>query len=171
MSKTVKILIGALVAIVVIACVALLAVWLINRGGEEAPADPLAGTKWQVRSYYSGEAAGMASPLAGTQLTAKFTGGNMSGSAGCNTYNAGYTLDGDSLSVGDSASTMMFCGEPEGTMDQESAYLAALQSAGSFKLGTGQLQILNDQGQEVVDFAPYTAPPEATEVPPSADDS
>ncbi|MFC2030667.1 META domain-containing protein [Chloroflexota bacterium] len=171
MSKTVKILIGALVAIIVIACVALLAVWLINRGGEEAPADPLAGTKWQARSYYSGEAAGMASPLDGTQLTAEFTGGTISGSAGCNTYNAGYTLDGDSLSVGDAASTMMFCGEPEGTMDQETAYLAALQSAGSFKLGTGQLQILNDQGQEVVDFVPYTAPPEATEVPPSADDS
>jgi len=168
MSKTIKILLGALAAIVVIACVAVGVVWLINRGGEETPADPLAGTKWQVRSYYSAaEAGGMASPTGGVQLTAEFADGNVAGSSGCNTYTAGYTLDGDSLSIGDAASTMMFC---DGLMDQEIAFLAALQSASSFKLETNQLHILNDQDEVVVDFVPYQPPAGATE-PPAADDS
>jgi ABC-type amino acid transport substrate-binding protein len=169
MSKTMRILIWALVTIAVIACITLLVVWFVNRGGEETQADPLAGTKWQVRSYYNpAEAGGMASPLSDTQLTAEFAEGAVAGSSGCNSYSASYTVDGDSLSIGDAASTMMFC---EGLMDQEAAFLAAMQSASSFKLETGQLQILNDQGQVVVDFVPYTAPPEATEPPPSADDS
>jgi polar amino acid transport system substrate-binding protein len=169
MSKTVKILIWALAAIAVIACVVLAVVWFINRGGDETPADPLAGTKWQVQSYYNAaEAGGMASVVGGTQLTAEFADGVVSGSAGCNTYHADYTVDGDSLSIGEAVSTMMFC---EGIMDQEAAFLAAMQSASSFKLGTGQLQILDDQGQVVVDFVPYTAPPAATAPPPSADDS
>jgi heat shock protein HslJ len=110
MSKTVKILIWALVAIAVIAIIALVAVWLTNWGGDEAPADPLAGTKWQVRSYYNAaEVGGMASPMGGVQLTAEFTEGVVGGSAGCNTYSASYTVDGDSLSIGEAASTMMFC--------------------------------------------------------------
>ena len=155
MSKTAKILIGALAASAVIACVALAAVWLISRGGEEAVADPLTGTHWQVRSYRSpAEAGGMASPVAGTQLTAEFVDGNMSGSAGCNSYNAGYTVDGDSLSISPLAVTMMFCGELEGTMDQEAAFLTALEAASSFKLETDQLHILNNNGQVVVDFIP-----------------
>ena len=178
MSKTVKILIGALVAIVVIGCIALGAAWFLNRGGE-TPADPLAGTKWQVRSYYDPtNTGGMASPLADTQLTAEFTAGatpeenQISGSAGCNNYTASYSVDGDSLTIGPAATTRMFC---EGLMDQEAAYLAALGMADSFKLETDQLHILNDKGQVVVDFVPYsgapepTTPPEATE--PAADDS
>ena len=83
MSKTAKIVIGALAAIAVIAIVALVAVFLLNRGDSE---DPLAGTQWQVRSFYNAaEAGGMASPLSGTQLTAEFAEGKVNGTAGCNT--------------------------------------------------------------------------------------
>jgi polar amino acid transport system substrate-binding protein len=168
MSKKPKIVIGALAAIVFIAICAC----------DGDGADPLAGTKWQVRSYYDpAQAGGMASPLGGAQLTAEFVGGEppeggtVSGSAGCNTYSAGYTLDGDSLTIGPAASTMMSCEQPSGAIDQEAAFLAAMQSAGSFKLETCQLHILNGQGQVVVDLIPYAAAPGATEVPPSADDS
>jgi polar amino acid transport system substrate-binding protein len=162
MSKTAKIVIGSLAAIAVIAIVALVVVLLTGGDGDE-----LLGTQWQVRSFYNAaEAGGMASPLAGTQLTAEFAEGKVNGSAGCNTYNADYTVDGDSLSIGPAATTRMFC---EGVMDQEAAYLAALQSASSFELGTEQLQILDADGQVVVDLIPYAAPPGATE--PAADDS
>ena len=167
MSKTAKIVIGALAAIAVIAIVALVAVFLLNRGDSE---DPLAGTQWQVRSFYNAaEAGGMASPLAGTQLTAEFAEGKVNGTAGCNTYNADYTVDGDSLSIGQTASTRMFCEQPQGAMDQEAAYLGAIQSASSFELGTEQLRILDADGQVAVDLIPYAAPPEATE--PAADGS
>ncbi|MGD8903934.1 MAG: transporter substrate-binding domain-containing protein, partial [Anaerolineae bacterium] len=165
MSKTAKIVIGSLAAIAVIAIVALVVVLLTGGDGDE-----LLGTQWQVRSYYDPVATGgMASPLAGTQLTAEFAEGRVNGSAGCNTYNADYTVDGDSLSIGPAATTRMFCEQPQGAMDQEAAYLAALQSASSFELGTEQLQILDADGQMVVDLIPYAAPPGATE--PAADDS
>ncbi|MEJ2735209.1 MAG: transporter substrate-binding domain-containing protein, partial [Anaerolineae bacterium] len=170
MSKTAKILIGALAAIAVIAIVVLVVVLLTGEDGDE-----LAGTQWQVRSYYDPPvASGMASPAGGAQLTAEFTAGEaagegmVSGSAGCNNYTADYTVDGDSLSIGPAAATRMFC---EGLMDQETAFLAAMQSASSFKLETEHLHILDTQGQVVVDFIPYAPAPEATEPPPSADDS
>ena len=170
MSKTAKIVIGALAAIAVIAIVALVVVLLTGGGGDE-----LAGTQWQVRTYYdSAVASGMASPVGDAPLTAEFTAGEaageglVSGSAGCNNYTADYTVDGDSLSIGPAAATRMFC---EGLMDQEAAFLAAMQSASSFELETDQLQLLNDQGQVVVDFVPYQPEAGATEQPPSADDS
>ena len=170
MSKTAKILIGALAAIAVIAIVALVIVLLTGGDGDE-----LAGTQWQVRSYYDpAVASGMASPVGGAELTAEFAAGEaagegmVSGSAGCNNYTADYTVDGDSLSIGPAAATRMFC---EGLMDQEAAFLAAMQSSSSFKLETDQLQILNDAGQVVADFIPYRPAAEATELPPSADDS
>ena len=49
-----------------------------------------------------------------------------SGSAGCNNYITSYTVDGNNLTIGMAAVTMMFCAEPEGVMEQEAAYLAAL---------------------------------------------
>ena len=157
-------------AIAVITCLVLAVVWFINRDAGEAPVDPLAGTKWQVRSYYNAaEVGGMAAPLGGTQLTAEFADSVVSGSSGCNTHNASHSVDGDSLSIGEAASTMMFCEQPQGAMDQESAYLVAMQSASSYKLETSQLQILNEQDEVVVDFIPYSAPSEATE--PVGDDS
>ncbi len=181
-SKTTRILVGALVAIVVIAVLALGAVWLINRGGDETAVDPLAGTSWQLRSYYNpAEVGGMSSPVGGTQLTADFTAGEageesiVSGSSGCNSYSAGYTVDGESLTIGLPVSTMMACEQP--IMDQETAFLNAMQSASSFKLETEQLHLLNDQGNVVVDFVPYAPAPEATQLPaeatlpPEAEDS
>jgi heat shock protein HslJ len=159
MSTTAKIVLAVIGVIVIVA----LAVWLFSRStGDGTPADPLAGSHWQVRSYYNpAVTGGMASPLGGTQLTAEFAGGKVAGSSGCNTYNAGYTVDGASLTIGLAASTMMFCEQPAGAMDQEAAFLAAMQSASSFKLETSQLHILNDKGQVVVDFIPYTPAPTA----------
>jgi heat shock protein HslJ len=164
MSRTARIV---LIVIAIVAIVAL-AVWLVSRsGGGGTPADPLAGSNWQVRSYYNpAVSGGMASPLGGTQLTAEFAGAKVAGSSGCNTYSASYTVDGSSLTIGAVSSTRMACAEPPGVMEQEAAFLAALQSASSFKLGTGVLQILNGQGQVAVDLIPYTPAP--TAIPPAA---
>ena len=174
MSRTMRILVGALAAVAVIACIALVVVWLINRDGGETADDPLAGTHWQVASYYDSVSGGMASPVGDVQLTAEFTAGEggedgmVGGSAGCNNYTASYTVDGDALSIGQAATTRMFC---EGLMDQETAFLNAMQSASTFELQSEQLQILDDGAQVVVDFVPYRPPAGATEPPPAADDS
>jgi len=158
-SNTMRIVIGSLAAIAIIAVVNPLVRSVINRDDAEAEAapDPLAGTRWEVWSYYDAAEEGMVSPLPDSQLTAEFTagegatGGQVGGSAGCNNYNAGYTVDGDSLAIGEAAVTRMFC---EGLMEQEGAFLSAIQSARSFELEAGELRILNDQGEVVVAFVP-----------------
>jgi len=82
--------------------------------------------------------------LPGTQTTAEFAinadgqTGTISGNAGCNTYNAPIT---GALQLGPIASSMSLCPEPPGVMDQEAAYLAALQTANSFSVASNQLLI------------------------------
>jgi polar amino acid transport system substrate-binding protein len=178
MSRNVKILIGALAALVVVGCVVLAVVWLTGRGGEETLADPLAGTQWQAKSLFKpAQGDSPVSPLGGTQLTAEFGAvaspeqSIVSGLAGCNRYTAGYTVDGDALSIAQPAATMMFCEGPEGVMDQEALFLSAMQSASSFQLKADQLRILDAQGSVVAEFVPYQPQAGATEPPAAADDS
>jgi len=160
-----------MVAVLVVGLGALAVVLLNSCGGKEAAVDPLAGTQWQVRSYDNPQAGGMASPLAGTQLTASWADGNVNGAAGCNSYVAGYTVDGESLSIKQPAVTMMACDQPPGIMEQEAAFLNALASAKSFKLDSSRLQMLNGTGLVVLDLVPYVPAPEATPTPAAGDTS
>ena len=177
MSKNTRTLLGAVAALTIVGFVVLTVVWLTGRGGEEVLADPLAGTRWQAQSLALGEGGSLVSPLAGTQLTTEFGAVGspdqsiVSGRAGCNRYTAGYTVDGDSLSITQPASTLMFCEGPKGVMDQEDLFLSAMQSASSFQLKADQLRILDAQSSVVAEFVPYQLQAEATEPPSAADDS
>jgi len=117
----------------------------------------LTGTEWEVIGYNDGKG-GVVSVVIGTQLTALFgEDGNLSGSAGCNNYVASYTVDdaaaaqGD-ISIGPAASTRMFCGEPEGAMDQEAQYLAALEMAQVYNIQGDRLQLRTADGALVADY-------------------
>lgn len=105
----------------------------------------LGGTSWVLVSY------GGVSPIAGTQLTLRFEGGAMGGSA-CNSFGGDYQISGNKLKVGMMNSTMMYCTD-EGVMDQETAYVAMLGDAQSFELQDGRLIIFTSQGEELV-FVP-----------------
>ncbi len=119
---------------------------------------PLVGTEWEVIGYNNGRG-GVVSVMLGTQLTAVFgEDGNVTGSAGCNNYFATYQIDGEALSIGPAASTRMFCGEPEGIMDQEAEYLAALQTAATYRIQGDKLE-LRDGGGALV--ANYVAKPQS----------
>src|SRR5512139_3970299 len=99
---------------------------------------------WTLVAF--GEAANPAVVEEGTVVTALFgSDGTLSGSGGCNNYTTTYELDGDQLTVASPiASTMMFC---ETGMNQESAYLAALQTAGRIAFtAEGRLEIFYDVG-------------------------
>jgi len=112
----------------------------------------LAGTSWVATGYNNGQGA-VVSVMAGTEVTAAFgDNGQVSGSAGCNTYNAAYIVDGDSISVGPAASTRMFCGEPEGVMDQEQQYLAALSTAATYSIRGTQLDLRTTDGALAASF-------------------
>ena len=89
--------------------------------------DPLAGTRWNVVNFNNGMGA-VTGTIADTSITLAFDGsGQVTGNAGCNTYSAAYRAGGNSLTVERPNATMKFCETPEGVMQQEQQYLAALQ--------------------------------------------
>ena len=106
----------------------------------------LEGTTWELVKL------GAALPLTGTTLTINFEDGTASGSAGCNSYSGEYQLDGENLTFGMIASTLMACLEP-GVMEQESAYLAFLQQVTSHTILDGFLYIY-DEDDSALKFKP-----------------
>ncbi|MFO7679362.1 MAG: META domain-containing protein [Chloroflexota bacterium] len=70
--------------------------------------------------------------IEGTSITANFADDTISGSAGCNNYSGTMTPVDDHFTVSGVITTMMFCAEPEGVMEQEQAYLAGLQTVGGY---------------------------------------
>ena len=110
----------------------------------------LEGTTWQLTGLNTGTA--IASVLDDTQITATFGDGQVAGSAGCNRYFGSVTVQEGKLTVGMLGSTEMYCGEPEGVMDQEIAYLKALQSAAAFEIEGDVLTILDGNGNRALEF-------------------
>lgn len=101
----------------------------------------LAGTSWEALSYNNGNQA-VTGVLQGTILTANFSAdGSVSGNAGCNDFSGSYKVNGSSISIGPLASTMKMCSDPTGVMDQEAQYLAALQSAATYRIETNVLEL------------------------------
>jgi heat shock protein HslJ len=69
------------------------------------------------------------------------------GSGGVNRLMGGYTLDGDSLTFSNAASTMM-AGPPD-AMAQEQVIAQALPSVRGFAIAGDELTLLGDAGQPV----------------------
>ena len=108
--------------------------------------DPLTGTRWNVVSVNNGS--GIVSLAPGTSITMDFgTDGQVTGSSGCNTYFASFSLNGNAISIGQPGATSLFCAEPAGVMDQEQAFLAALQAAATFRITGSQLDLTTAGGQ------------------------
>ncbi len=112
----------------------------------------LTGTIWLLTGYNDGKGA-ITSLLPDTEITAVFgEDGRLSGSAGCNSYSAAYQVDADRLAVEEAVTTLMACLEPEGVMDQEAAYLAALVQAASFQITGDQLEVADADGQPLLRY-------------------
>ena len=119
----------------------------------QAQSQDLSGTSWLVTGYNNGKQA-VVSVIGGTELTTDFgKDGTVSGSSGCNTYNGTYKVDGDKITIGPLASTRMACNDPEGVMDQESQFLAALQSAKSFKIDGSKMEMRTAEGALAVSLS------------------
>lgn len=108
-----------------------------------APTNPLAGTSWTVASI-NGQA-----PVGGVNLTLGFDQSTLSGNGGCNSFNGGYTVNGNSIAIGALASTGSLCGDE--IDQQEQTYLNLLQSADTFQFDGSQL-VLYSSGSEVLRF-------------------
>lgn len=126
-----------------------------------AASPDLAGTAWMLESI------GETPVIFGSRVTLTFEdGGQATGLGGCNSYGAGYRIEGDSIAFEDVTSTLMAC-EPAEIMEQEAEFFAALGAASSFELAGDRLIILYDDGQGALQFIPAEdkAAPESTESP------
>jgi len=112
----------------------------------------LEGTSWQVISYNNGKG-GVTSLIIGTEITAKFgEDGQLTGNSGCNSYFAEFKTDGDNIIIGTAGSTEMACLEPEGVMEQEQQYLAALETADTYKIVGLNMEMRTSEGSLVATF-------------------
>jgi heat shock protein HslJ len=105
----------------------------------------LEGTDWLVTGYNNGRQA-VVSVLAGTELTVSFGDGMVRGSAGCNRYRAAFEADGERIAIGPAASTRRLCAEPEGVMEQEAAFLRALEWAAVSRMEGARLELRTSEG-------------------------
>jgi heat shock protein HslJ len=113
----------------------------------------LSGTSWIVISIDDGS--GRLAPLIeGTTLTFAFDGEQVNGSAGCNSYFGPASLGGD-VTLGPLASTMMFCSEPVGIMEQERRFLDLLEGVDSFHAVDERLELMQE-GETTIVLVPLS---------------
>lgn len=107
------------------------AVGLIPAPAPELPLSSAQGVLFQLMSF--GLPNTQQPVLPGTQITATFSDTEVSGSAGCNEYTGQLTPVDDYFTIGPIALTQKACSEPAGIMEQEQAYLTALEATDGFE--------------------------------------
>jgi heat shock protein HslJ len=122
--------------------------------GDEPAGEALPESIWYLAEI--GPVGNPAPVLPGHLATLEFGADNSAGgSAGCNSVGGKYTVEGDIITFDSLVSTLMACLEP-GLMEQEAAYLAALDTGGRLEITNTTLVIVDENGQ-VLRFT--SAPP------------
>jgi heat shock protein HslJ len=105
----------------------------------------LAGTQW-VLSTLNGSV-----PLDGVQVTLNFGAeGRATGSDGCNRYFGSYSVEGDALTFGQVAGTLMAC--PPNVMAQSRDFTRALASTKTFMSAGDMLTLQDADGATLATF-------------------
>lgn len=119
--------------------------------------DNLVGTEWQLTRLNGNPVSDQ------VQSTLSFESSDrIVGSGGCNRYFAPITVDGTTLTVGQAGSTMMAC-EPS-IMDQETQFLASLQTATRFVQRGNTLRIFSEGQRRPLRFVQISS---SSQLPPS----
>ena len=114
----------------------------------------LIGTDWKLVSF---------GPVSSPLMTAPETNpllhfeqkGKISGNFGCNSFGGDYKINGNQITLGQIASTLMYCQDP--VMVQESTALQVLTGTPSFTLENGKLTIMAVDGKNSLTFEQITA--------------
>jgi heat shock protein HslJ len=122
-------------------------------GAGPASGADLQDTRWVLLTL------GGEPPLTGRAPSAEFSTDEISGSASCNTYFGSYEVSGSEMTIGDVAHTEMWCAEPEGVMDQEQAFLAAMASVARYRLAGEQLELLDGTDAVLLTFEAQPSAP------------
>lgn len=112
----------------------------------------LTGIPWSLVSYEGGSGEGVP-VIEGTGITAYFDeGGELNGSAGCNHYTAMYATSGENMTIDNLVWTEMACLEPEGVMEQETAFLSDLGDVAAYEITASQLTMRDEEGNVMLEF-------------------
>jgi heat shock protein HslJ len=115
---------------------------------EASSADPssLEGAPWMLASGVDVEG------WEGVAPSATFADGQVTGSTGCNRFGGPYTVDGDSLELGEMAMTAMGCPPPADAVERE--YTDALESVRAWRVEDDELVLLDGDETEVLRYRP-----------------
>jgi heat shock protein HslJ len=113
----------------------------------QGPAPELSGT-WTVTGFNNGREA-VVSPILNTHLTLAFENGRVSGRAGCNTFTATFTTEGNSIKIGRAAVTQKMCMDND-VMTQEQQFLKALESVVKWSVQGNELDMHRADGQRAL---------------------
>lgn len=96
--------------------------------------------------------------------TMQISGGSLRGNGGCNAYHTKFTIDGNSMDIGNIMSTRMAC---NGMYLEESTYFNALSKSQViyYTEGSNELKLMNNIGDQLIFFAQFTRSAE-TRLPP-----
>jgi heat shock protein HslJ len=118
---------------------------------DRAPPPRLEGVVWEVTGYNNGRQA-VVGPKVGSRLTLEFKDGVVTGSSGCNRFQGAFSADGKGLKIGPLATTRMAC--PDEVMAQEQEFLRALESATTWGIVRGMLDVHRADGERVLIASP-----------------
>jgi len=111
----------------------------------------LAGTSWRATGINNGKGA-VASLVKDTTVTLAFgADGRASGSAGCNNFTAAYEWGAPQLTFKAAATTRKMCADA-GVMEQEQAFLKALESAAIARIEGHRLELRRADGALAASF-------------------
>ena len=111
---------------------------------------PLEGTAWTAKFVNDGEDPRQI--YYEISVSALFENGKVTGSAGCNDYEADYVIDGDKITISNIQTPGAQCDEPAGVNDVESWYLAALENTAAYDELAASLVLADAEGQALVLF-------------------
>jgi heat shock protein HslJ len=103
-------------------------------------------TAWELESLAGNHV------LPDTTITLGFLGDQMLGLAGCNHFEGSYKASREKLSAGDLSATVKWCQKPEGVMEQEQAYLAALSTVVTYQIDGDTLNLRDEADTLVLAF-------------------
>lgn len=136
---------------------------LLTAQGDQAtflriqPPDPGAmdGVEWRLAGYLNKitqpethSRFPLVRPLGGRAVTLLMNDGQANGSSGCNRYMAAFSReDTQDITFSTPGATKMFCGEPEGIMQQEQSFLQTLAAVEQYQFIPGQLWLVTGDEQ------------------------
>jgi heat shock protein HslJ len=118
-------------------------------------AESLDGTSWAMTSYRDSQG-NLTEILPDTIVTADFQADQVSGNVTCNNYSGAYQTNGNKITIGPLATTMRECVGPDGIMEQEAAFLKAMESATQYEIKGNTLEMQDDQGDTILVFIKAT---------------